>query len=157
MEGVWWKEWRQGRRFILKIRPGDRLIGRLTEFAGEADIHNAVIISAVGSVKNVRFRGIKAGAKLPITEPRMHLHEVEGPLELLGLEGNLLPGEAGEIDCHLHILLGKSSGEVLGGHLYDAEVFATCEIVLTEMVVEGIERHPSKSGGVATLYIDEED
>ena len=85
-----------------------------------------MIISAVGSVKNVRFRGIKAGAKLPITEPRMHLHEVEGPLELLGLEGNLLPGEAGVIDCHLHILLGKSSGEVLGGHLYDAEVFATC-------------------------------
>jgi hypothetical protein len=155
MEGVWWKEWNQGRRFILKIRPGDRLIGRLTEFAREADIHNAVIISAVGSVKNVRFRGIKAGARLPITPPRMHVHEETGPLELLGLEGNLVPDEKGEIDCHLHVLLGKSSGETIGGHLFDAEVFASCEILLTEMLVEGIERHPSKSGGISTIYIEE--
>ena len=157
MNGLWYKEYEQGRRFVIKLSPGERLIGRLTEFAHAAGLKNAVIVSAVGSMQNVRFRGIKTGAKLPITPPRMQLHEVEGPLELLGLEGNLFPDEQGEVDCHLHILLGKSSGELIGGHLFDAEVFASCEILLTEVLVAGIERQASKTGGVPTIFISEEE
>jgi len=157
MNGLWYKEYTQGRRFVIKVSPGERIIKQLLGFAARSGVKNAVIVSAVGSIQNVSFRGIKAGARRPITPPRMQVHDVEGPLEMLGLEGNLFPDEQGEIDCHLHILLGKSSGEVVGGHLFDAEVFATCEILLTEIVVEGIERHPSKSGGVPTIYIDEEE
>jgi hypothetical protein len=156
MEGAWYKEWTQGRRFIIKIKPEEQLRERLLEFARQTEVHNAVIVSAVGSVLNVHFRGIKTGAKRPITEPRMRQHEVVGPLELLGLEGNLISTEEGDIDCHLHVLLGKSSGEVIGGHLFDAEVFASCEILLTEMIVAGVERYPSKSGGTSTIFIDEE-
>jgi len=154
--GLWYKEYEQGRRFIIKVSPGERVITQLLKFAAEASVKNAVIVSAVGSMRNVRFRGIKTGARRPITPPRMQVHEVEGPLELVGLEGNIFPDERGEIDCHLHIMLGKSSGEVIGGHLFDAEVFASCEILLTEVLVEGIERHASKTGGVPTIYIDEE-
>lgn len=156
MEGLWYKECVQGRRFIIKITPGESLTERLLEFARLADVHYAVIVSAVGSVKNVRLRGIKTGAKLPITTPRVNIHEIEGPMELLGLEGNIVPGEGDVLDCHLHIMVGKSSGEVAGGHMYDAEVFATCEIVLTEMLVTGVERHVSKAGGIPTIYINEE-
>ncbi len=155
MDGLWFKEWRPGRRYMLKIRPGELLTARLKAFAREAGIKNAFIVSAVGSVKNVRLRGIKAGARLPITEPRMHVHQFEGPLELLGLEGNLVPDGKGEIDCHLHILAARSSGEVVGGHLFDAEVFASCEILVSEGLVEGIERHASKSGGVPTIFIED--
>jgi predicted DNA-binding protein with PD1-like motif len=79
---------------------------------------------------------------------------VEGPLELIGLEGNLFPTRRRR-DCHLHIMAAKSSGDVLGGHLYDARVFATCEIVLSEIVAEGLERHLSRSGGTSTVFIDE--
>jgi predicted DNA-binding protein with PD1-like motif len=129
---------------------------RLLQFAHLADLRNAVIVSAVGSVKNVRLRGIKTGAKLPITAPRVNIHEFEGPLELLGLTGNIVPGEETLLDFHLHIMAAKSSGEVVGGHLYNAEVFATCEIVLTELLVEGVARHVSKIGGIPTIYISEE-
>ena len=156
MEGLWYKECSQGRRFIIKIIPGESLTNRLLEFAFLEDVRYAAIVSAVGSVKNVRLRGIKSGAKLPITTPRINTHELAGPLELLGLEGNIVPGVTELLDCHLHILVGKSSGEVVGGHLYDAEVFATCEIVLTELIVAGVERHISKQGGIPTIYIDEE-
>jgi predicted DNA-binding protein with PD1-like motif len=156
MEGLWYKECRQGRRFIIKITPGECLSDRILQFAYRENVHNAVIVSAVGSVKNVRLRGIKTGAKLPITPARINAHELEGPLELLSLMGNIVPGEDVLLDCHLHIMVGKSSGEVVGGHLFEAEVFATCEIMLTELVVEGIERHVSKMGGTSTLYINEE-
>lgn len=156
MEKLWHREYTEGRRFVIKIAPGEHLLAGLAAFARETGVRNAVIVSAVGSMRNVRFRGIKTGARLPITDARMHLHEIEGPLELLGLEGNIFPDEKGEPDAHVHILLGKSSGEVVGGHLFDAEVFASCEIMLGEVLVEGIERHPSRTGGVSTIYIHEE-
>lgn len=154
MEGLWFKEVEQGRRFVIKIAPGESLQRRLVEFAQAAGVKHAVIVSAVGSIQDVTFRGIKTGAKLPLTAPRVHLHQVQGPLELLGLTGNVLPDEQGEIDCHLHVLAGRSSGEVLGGHLLDARVFATCEIVLTELAAEGLQRHLSRTGGVPTVFID---
>jgi predicted DNA-binding protein with PD1-like motif len=154
MEQIWFREVEQGRRFVIKIAPGESLQLRLVEFAHAADVKHAVVVSAVGSVVDVRFRGIKTGAKLPITPPRIHLHEVEGPLELLAVTGNLIPDERGEIDCHLHIMAGKASGEVLGGHLLDARVFATCEMVLTEILADGLERHLSKTGGIPTMFID---
>ncbi|KIH75743.1 hypothetical protein SAMN05660860_02864 [Geoalkalibacter ferrihydriticus] len=157
MKGFWYKEWQEGRRFILKIKPGQRLKQCLSQFVADRGIKYAVITSAVGSVTQVHLRGIKAGARLPITEARMNQHLIDGPLELVGLEGNLVPDESGHIDCHLHILVAKSSGEVLGGHLFDAEVFASCEILLSEALVDGIERQASKSGGVPTIFIQDEE
>ena len=156
MKGLWYKECCQGRRFIIKITPGESLTTRLLQFAHLADVRYGAIVSALGSVKNVKLRGIKTGAKLPITTPRITVHQIEGPLELLGLQGNIVPGESDLPDCHFHIMMSKASGEVVGGHLYDAEVFATCEIVLTELNVEGVERHVSKVGGVPTIYINGE-
>jgi hypothetical protein len=152
--GLWFKEVEQGRRFVIKIAPGERLQERLVEFARAASVRHAVVVSAVGSLREVTFRGIKTGAKLPITTPRVSLHEVEGPLELLGLTGNILPDARGELDCHLHVLVGRSTGDVLGGHLLDAKVFATCEIVLTELLAEGLERHLSRTGGIPAAFIE---
>jgi uncharacterized protein len=156
MEGLWFREVEQGRRFILKISPGEGLRQRLVEFAQAVGLRHAVVVSAVGSVQDLSFRGIKTGARLPITAPRMHLHEVAGPLELLGLSGNLMPDAQGAIDCHLHVIAARSSGDVLGGHLFDAKVFATCELVLSELHAEGVERHLSRTGGVPTVFIPDE-
>ena len=155
MTGYWHKQVDQGRRFVLKIESGQPLLGKLVEFARAVSLRHAVVVSAVGSVRDVAFRGIKAGAKLPITPPRMHRHEVAGPLELLGLTGNIMPDEQGNPDCHLHVMAARSSGEVIGGHLFDATVFATCEVVLSELEGEGLERHLSKHGGIPTVFIQE--
>ncbi len=155
-KGFWYKEYTQGRRFIVKILPGESLVNCIKQFILKENIHYAVILSAIGSVKNVKLNDIKSGAKLPITSARLIPHEIEGPLELLGLTGNIVPSATDALDCHLHIMASKSTGDVVGGHLQDAEVFATCEIVLTELVVEGIERHLSKSGGTPTIFFAEE-
>jgi len=156
MHGLWYREVEQGRRFLVKLAPGEHLKPRLVEFAAAVGLTHAVVVSAVGSVQDLSFRGIKSGAKLPITPPRMHLHELAGPLELLGLSGNLLPDEQGRTDCHLHVMAAKSSGEVVGGHLFDARVFATCEVVLSELKAEGVERHVSRTGGIPTVFIPDE-
>lgn len=129
----------------------------ITELVTQEKINCAVVLSAIGSVKDVRIKDIiKSGARLPISSPRLVEHDIEGPLELLGLSGNVVPDEDGKVDCHLHIMASKSSGDVIGGHMYDATVFATCEIVLVELNVEGIERYRSKPGGTPTPFFSEE-
>jgi len=150
-----YRECRQGRRFIIRILPGANLVDELLNFARTVGLQHGAIVSAVGSVRNVEFSDIQAGARLPITEPRMPVHRIEGPLDLLGLEGNLMPSETGAIDEHLHIFAAKSSGEVVGGHLNEAEVFATCEVILSEYIVEGVERQRSTRGGVDTLFFED--
>jgi uncharacterized protein len=151
-----YREVEQGRRFMIRILPGTKLVEELLQFARMVDLHHGAIVSAVGSVRNVEFSDIQAGARLPITEPRMPVHRVEGPLDLLGVAGNLVPNDTGKVDAHLHILAARSSGEAIGGHLHEAEVFATCEIVLAEYLVEGVERQHSTRGGVDTLFFEDE-
>ena len=155
-KAFWYREYTQGRRFIVKIRPEESIIECVTALVTKEKIDCAVILSAIGSVKNVRLKDIKSGARLPISSPRLISHDIEGPRELLGLTGNVVPGENGQPDCHLHIMASRSSGDVVGGHMYDAQVFATCEIVLVELSVEGIERYQSKTGGTPTLFFSEE-
>lgn len=152
----WYKEYTQGRRFFLKILPGQSVQENIKALVVKEKIKVGVILSAIGSVRKLRINGIKSGAKLPITPARLTPHELEGPLELLGLSGNIVPGTDGAPDCHLHVLAGKASGDVVGGQLEDAEVFATCEIVLIELVLDGVERHKSRSGGTSTIYFAEE-
>ena len=147
-----YREARDGRRFMLKIPPRAKLMEQIQLFAKKVGLKHGVIVSAIGSVRDVSFSDIQAGAHLPITEPRMPVHTVEGPLDLMGIEGNFVPRQDGEVDAHLHILGAKSSGEAVGGHLIEAEVFATCEMVIAEYLVEGVERQRSAKGGVDTLH-----
>jgi predicted DNA-binding protein with PD1-like motif len=155
MDKLSYREIQQGRRFMIRVLPGTKLVDELLQFARMVNLHHGAIVSAVGSVRNVDFSDIQAGARLPITEPRMPVHHVEGPLDLLGLEGNLVPDEDGRVNPHLHIFAAKSSGEAIGGHLLEAEVFATCEIILGEYIVKGVERQHSTRGGVDTLFFED--
>jgi predicted DNA-binding protein with PD1-like motif len=151
-----YRECRDGRRFMLRIPPGTKLVEHLNAFAQEVGLRHGVIVSAIGSVRDVIFTDIQAGAHLPITAPRMPKHAVEGPLDLLGLEGNFVPRKDGPIDAHLHVMGAKSSGEVVGGHLIEAEVFATCEMVIAEYFAKGVGRRRSTKGGVDTLFFEDD-
>ena len=114
------------------------------------------MVSAIGSVRNVHFSDIQAGAHLPITEPRMPVHTLSrGRSTCSASRGTSCRARRARSTPHLHIFGSKSSGEVVGGHLIEAEVFATCEIVLSEYIVEGVERQRSARGGIDTLFFED--
>ncbi len=51
-------------------------------------------------------------------------------LEVLSLKGNVVKGPDGKPYPHLHAVLSRSAGEVLGGHLLEAEVKPFLEVVI---------------------------
>jgi hypothetical protein len=153
MENVWFRECGTGRRFIIKIGPGADLVRVLLDFAQSQDLPFASLVSAVGSVRNVEIASILAGAHLPMTEARFKVTRLEGPLELMGLEGNIAPGDDQRLAGQFHLVASKSNGDVVGGRLVAAEVFTPCEIVLAEYLVAGITRYASATAGVDTIFI----
>ena len=156
MEKLWYRECITGRRFIINIDPGTKITAALLDFARAKELPFASLVSAVGSVRDVEFTGILAGAHLPMTEARFKTNRLEGPLELMALEGNIAPNAEKQLAGQFYILGSKSNGDVVGGRLVEAEVFTTCEIVLAEYLVQGIELHHSATSGVDTIYIDEQ-
>jgi predicted DNA-binding protein with PD1-like motif len=111
-----------------------------------------VILSAIGSLKNVVFRNVKLNTALPVRAEDTQEIEEAGPFELLSLEGNLFPSESeGEPVIHLHVMLGSPSGGVTGGHLFKAVIFTTTEIVIGKMAGSSVHKAKSDVTGLWEL------
>jgi len=116
---------------LSRLMPGEDLFTSLKKIARDHGIERGVILSAIGSVKNVVFVNVRPHTDIPVKKEDMIEIEEAGPFELLSLEGNFFPSqEDGEPIIHLHAILGTSSGAVTGGHLLRATIFTTAEIVL---------------------------
>ena len=116
---------------LSRLMPGDDLFASFKKIAKDHGIERGIILSAIGSLKNVVFVNVRPHTGIPVKAEDMIEIEEAGPFELLSLEGNFFPSqEDGEPVIHLHAILGTSSGAVTGGHLLKARVFTTAEIIL---------------------------
>ncbi len=135
-----------GRVWVTRLLPGDELGQAIIRVMQEAKVERAVVVSAVGSLRDVVLRAAKDGAQLPVTPERTNTVRIAGPFELLSLQGMIVPGEQGPF-CHLHPALGAEDGSVWGGHLLHGTVFSTVELVLGELVgFTVVKRHSEETG-----------
>jgi predicted DNA-binding protein with PD1-like motif len=119
------------RIMLTRLMPGDDLYMSLKKIAKEHGIERGILLSAIGSLKDVVFVNVRPHTGIPVKPEDMIEIAEAGPFELLSLEGNFFPSqEDGEPVIHLHAILGTSSGAVTGGHLLKATVFTTAEIIL---------------------------
>jgi predicted DNA-binding protein with PD1-like motif len=138
---------------ISRFMPDEDLFESLKKIAKDHGIQRGVILSAIGSVKNVVFVNVRSHAGLPVKKEDMMEAEQPGPFELLSLEGNFFPSqEDGEPVIHLHAILGTSSGPVIGGHLLKATVFATVEIILGSVAGSSVYKGKSDVTGRMELF-----
>jgi hypothetical protein len=128
--------------FVTRLRPGEDLFERITEIYKENGMEQMVVLSAIGSLQDVEFRDLKTGIELPVVLDKTNLMVHHGPFELLSLEGNVVPMD-GQPVLHLHVILGESQGQVIGGHLFKAKVFTTTELWFAK--VKGTKVHKDKS------------
>ncbi len=59
--------------------------------------------------------------------------EIEEPVELLSLQGNLGEKEDGEPVVHAHVAVALPGGKAMGGHLISATVNNTLELVVLRL------------------------
>ena len=123
---------RADQTFLARLMPGDDVFEKLKEIVSHKGLERIVILSAIGSMREVSFRDLKEGISLPVDLEKTNLIEREGPFEVLSLEGNVVPMEEEPV-IHLHALLGTPEGGVIGGHLFGGKVFSTIEIVFAEI------------------------
>jgi predicted DNA-binding protein with PD1-like motif len=137
---------------LSRLMPGDDLFERLRKIAKDHGIERGIVLSAIGSLKNVVFRNVKQNTALPVSPENTQETEGTGPFELLSLEGNLFPSEAdGDPIIHLHVMLGSPSGDVIGGHLFKAIIFSTTEIMIGKIAGSAVYKAKSDVTGLMEL------
>ena len=78
---------------------------------------------------------------------------VQEQVELTSLIGNSSVDEKGEVKIHIHVNLGRSDGTVIGGHLMEAEVWPTVELVVEPFDADLV-RHHDEETGLPLLSVD---
>ena len=117
----------------------------LKAFANEHKL-KASRFTAVGAFSEVILGyydySIKDYKKIPVNEQ----------VEVLSFLGDVaLYGDKPEV--HVHVVLGKSTGEAVGGHILKATAHPTLEVILEEMP-SYLQKRMDKETGLALIEID---
>ena len=126
------------RTWALVFDTGEEPIGLLTRFAEEHKIA-AARFTALGAFSEVVV------AYFDWEKKDYARHPIREQVEVLALVGDVaLAG--GKPKIHAHVVLGKRDASAHGGHLMEARVRPTLEVVLTESPSALARRHDPQSG-----------
>jgi len=126
------------RTWVLIFDKGDEPVAGLTAFAKAQNL-GAAHFTAIGAFSDVTLgyfdRAKRDYKKIP-------LHE---QVEVLSLLGDVAL-DKGEPKVHAHVVVGRADGEARGGHLLEAHVWPTLEVVLVESPRHLRKRHDPETG-----------
>lgn len=135
---------RAARHFVLVMETGDNLEQCIMEFAREHNVRSAYF-SAIGALSGATLAWFslekKDYEKIPVDEQ----------VEVASLTGNIAMFE-GEPKLHIHAVVGKRDGTTVGGHVVEATVRPTLEVVLFELA-EGIDRQMIDHVGLPLIRV----
>lgn len=124
--------------WALIFEPGDEVMKLLTEFAKRERLDSSHF-TAIGAFERATLgyfdRHRKEYTKIPVNEQ----------VEVLSLVGDIALAKDGP-QVHAHVVLGRSDGSTRGGHLMEAYVWPTLEVVLSETPGELRRKHDAESG-----------
>lgn len=118
---------------------------------GDSVMSNLKLLARDNQLGGSHFTGIGAfqGATLGYFDwikkeyKKIPVHE---QVEVVSLVGDVAEDENGEPKIHAHVVLGKSDGTALGGHLLEANVRPTLEVMLVESSKHLWRRHDAETG-----------
>jgi len=111
--------------FVLIFETGDEIPSVLQRFSKDQGLGGSSS-KAIGALSYVKLGWFNWETKQ--YDPASILHE---QVELLSLIGDTALKD-GEPQVHAHMVVGRSDGTAHGGHLLEARVRPTCELILTE-------------------------
>jgi predicted DNA-binding protein with PD1-like motif len=131
--------------FALVFDTGDEVVSEITNFAKENAL-DAATLTAIGAFCDATLGYFdiekKEYEKIPVQEQ----------VEVLSLIADIALNE-GEPELHAHVVLGRRDGTTRGGHLLEAHVRPTLEVVLTESP-DHLKKKTDEQTGLALINID---
>ena len=125
--------------FAIIFDTGDEVMEGLAAFAREHRLAGSHF-TAIGAFRDVTLGYFdwekKDYLRIPVSEQ----------VEVLSLVGDIAEGENGEPKLHAHVVLGKRDGTAVGGHLLEARVRPTLEVVLVESPKHLRRKHDRETG-----------
>lgn len=113
------------RTFALVLRDGDEWPAPVRTWLKEAGVSSASF-TAIGAFQSVTLGyfdfAVRDYVRIPVDEQA----------EVLTLTGNVATGADGEPGIHAHVSIGLRDGAARGGHLLEARIRPTLELILTE-------------------------
>ena len=132
--------------FAIIFDKGDEVTSGLLAFAKENKL-SASHFTAIGAFERVTLgyfeRERRDYKRIPINEQ----------VEVLSLVGDIALDED-EPKVHAHVVVGKRDGTAHGGHLLEARVWPTLEVILIESP-EHLQRKLDKETGLALISLTE--
>jgi predicted DNA-binding protein with PD1-like motif len=126
------------RTMAVVLDTGEEVVSLLQRFAAEQSVH-AGRITGIGAFQRATLGYFdwqrKEYDRIPVAEQ----------VEVLSLMGDVAL-DGGEPRIHLHVVLGRRDGSTLGGHLLDAVVRPTLEVLLVDSPSYLIREHDPVSG-----------
>ena len=129
----------QPKTYVLTFYTGDELAAGLKQFASEQNLGGSSF-KAIGAFSSVRLGWFDWEAKE--YRPSVAFDE---QVELVSLIGDVALKD-GQPQVHAHVVVAKSDGSAHGGHLMEAHVRPTCEVVLIESPARLHKRVDPESG-----------
>lgn len=131
MEGV--------RTFVVTLDTGEEVMSTLVKLAEDLQFGSSSV-TGIGA-----FSHTKLGYFNPATSD-FRENVVDEQCELLSFIGNIAEGEDGNPKLHAHVVLGRHDATTRGGHLVEAVVRPTLELVIVEHPMHLQRKHDPATG-----------
>ena len=131
--------------FVLVFDKGDEVMAELLAFVRTEKIVSAHF-NALGAFSDVTFGFFEK-------ERKDYKRINTGQVEVMSLMGNVAATEDGEPKIHAHVVIGKPDGTAHGGHLFEAHVWPTLEMILIQMP-ESLVRKIDDETGLALIDLE---
>lgn len=133
------------RTYAVICDTGDELAASLNQLATEQKLASSSF-KAIGALSSVKLAWYN-----PETKKYQTSVDLDEQVELLSMIGDIALKD-GEPQVHAHLVVGKADGTTHGGHLLEAKVRPTCEIVLTESP-QHLQKQVDPESGLALIRL----
>ena len=110
---------------VFRVKPDCELFSEVTRYCKENNIVSGIVLGIIGSLRKATISYIY---DLPAKYKSVNY---TGLLEIVAAQGSIALNDKTTV-IHIHIQVSKEEG-CYGGHLAEAQVFSTAEVVIGEL------------------------
>jgi uncharacterized protein len=131
--------------YVLIFETGSELAAGLKRFAEEQKLRGSSF-KAIGALSSVKLGWFNWETKNYQTSVAL-----DEQVELLSMIGDIAERD-GKPEVHAHVIVAKADGTAHGGHLLEAKVRPTCEVILIESA-EHLQKQMDGESGIALIRV----